>query len=102
MSSIVSKIAMPAVTDPPGELMYRLMSRFGVLCRQQQQLRADLVGDRVVDSLAEKDDSLSQQPVVHRVVEVHPAADTPHVDRADRLVQVTPALADDRGFWGHS
>ena len=26
---MVSKMAMPAVTDPPGELMYRLMSRSG-------------------------------------------------------------------------
>ena len=40
----------------------------GVLRRQQQQLRADLVGDRVVDWLAEEDDALAQQPVVDGVV----------------------------------
>ena len=45
------------------------MSRVASSADEQQQLRADLVGDRVVDRLAEEDDPLAQQPVVDRVVE---------------------------------
>ena len=59
------------------------MSRVGSSADEQQQLRADLVGDRVVDRLAEEDDPLAQQPVVDRVVERHAGARAPHLeDRA--------------------
>ena len=69
ISRIVSMIARPALTEPPGELMYRLMSRPRVLGRQQQQLGADPVGDGVVDLLAEHHDALVEQPGDQLVVE---------------------------------
>ena len=101
MNSIVSKIAMPAVTEPPGELMYRLMSRLASSADSSSSCAQIWLAIVSSTGLAEEDDSLAQQPVVDRVVEGHAAADTPHVDCADRLVKVTPALAAERGFWGH-
>ena len=40
----------------------------GVFSRKQQQLRANLVGDRIVDNRAEDDDSIAEKPVEDVVV----------------------------------
>ena len=54
---------MPAVTEPPGLLMYSQMSWSSVLALEVQQLGADLVGDVVVDGGAEHDHPVAQQAV---------------------------------------
>ena len=56
-----------------------------VFGREQQQLCADLVGDRVVDHLPEEDDALAQQPVVHGVAERHAAVRAAHLGCAQRV-----------------
>ena len=53
---------MPAVTEPPGLLMYSQMSAFAVLALEVQQLGADLVGDVVVDVGPEHHDPVLEQP----------------------------------------
>ena len=71
MNCMVSKIDSPALTLPPGELMYRKMSLSGVLALQEEHLRDDHVGRLVVDRADEKDDALAQQA---RVDVVRPLA----------------------------
>ena len=52
---IVSKMARPLVTTPPGELMYSMMSVL-VLALEEQELGNDQVRDVVLDRFAEEDD----------------------------------------------
>ena len=44
MNCMVSKIDMPALTLPPGELMYSEMSLSGILALQEEQLGHHQVG----------------------------------------------------------
>ncbi len=53
-----------AVNEPPGELMYMMMSRSGSLRLEHQQLRHDIIGRRVVDLDAEEDHAVLEQLVV--------------------------------------
>ncbi len=57
-------MARPAVTLPPGELMYRWMSALASSRLQEQQLGDDGVGHLVVDLRAEEDDAVLQQAAV--------------------------------------
>src|SRR5690606_19499175 len=50
----------------------------GILRRQQQDLRADLVRDVVVDLGAEEDDALTQQALVHGIAEIEPSGRSCH------------------------
>jgi len=52
---------MPAVTEPPGELMYIEMVAVRLFPRKVQQLGHDQVGDVIADRRPEKDDSLLQE-----------------------------------------
>src|SRR5919107_1231920 len=59
---------MPALIEPPGELMYSdvlLAVRRG----EQQELGADPVRHLVVDLAAEEDDPLAEQPLEDLIVE---------------------------------
>src|SRR4051812_19105160 len=60
-----------------------------VLRREQQQLRADEVGDRVLDDAAEEDDALAQQPVVDALVEGRGARTGGTQGRDDQLAHRT-------------
>ena len=79
--------------DVEGDVLLR------VLGGQQQQLRGDPVGDVVVDLLAEHDDPLPQQPLVHRVVQGHrrrrgaPTAMAPRAARRRVCCRVTSSPA---------
>ena len=57
-------MARPAVTTPPGELMYRLMSRSGILCLEEEELGDDQVGHVVLDGVAQEDDAVLEQAAV--------------------------------------
>ena len=61
MYCMVSWIAMPAVTTPPGELMYMKMSFFGFSHLEEQQLGGDQRGHMVLDLAGDEDDPLAQQ-----------------------------------------
>jgi hypothetical protein len=61
MNCIVSKIDRPALTEPPGELMYSEMSLSGFFALQEQQLRHHQVAGVIVDRPDEEDDALAQQ-----------------------------------------
>ena len=64
MKFMVSKMPRPAVTEPPGELMYREMSLSGSVALQVQKLGHDRVGHVVVDLLAQEDDAVVEQAAV--------------------------------------
>ena len=55
------------------------MSLVGILGGQQQNLRAQPVGDVVVDLGAQEDDALGQQPLIDRVDEVEALRGATHV-----------------------
>ena len=58
---MVSRIARPAVIEPPGELMYSEISRLRILGGQEQHLGDDQVGHVVVNGRAQENNVLLQQ-----------------------------------------
>jgi hypothetical protein len=60
---------MPASTTPPGGVDVDLDVAPAVLGRQQQQLRADPVGEAVVDLLPDEHDPLAEQPLEQLVLQ---------------------------------
>ncbi len=58
---------MPAVTEPPGELMYKIDVLRRFLGLQIKHLRDDQVGHVVVNRRADEHDAVLQQPRVNVV-----------------------------------